>query len=289
MLHRDVLRFGKARYLWWSLGLVAASIVLYLTQRGPIPRSGDSWQGYVLGTVGALLIAWLSFLGIRKRSYSSTSGTVEGWVSAHVYLGLALTAVATLHCAFQFGWNVHTLAYALTLAVVGSGIVGLYGYLNLPRRLALIRRSGTRGELFAELFELDKAGRNLARRCDPEITAAVISGIERTVVGGGLVAQFMAHDRSRLLQGAALVSNADQQPLVDFVAARVPRADKAAEAETLQALLAVLCNRQAVLRRLRRDIQLSALLQLWLYVHVPLTVALLAALVVHIVSTFIYW
>jgi hypothetical protein len=44
-----------------------------------------------------------------------------------------------------------------------------------------------------------------------------------------------------------------------------------------------------VLRRLRSDIRLQGWLKAWLYLHVPLTVGTLAALVVHILSTFIYW
>ena len=35
--------------------------------------------------------------------------------------------------------------------------------------------------------------------------------------------------------------------------------------------------------------RLRALLEVWLFVHVPLTVALLAALTAHIVSVFYYW
>jgi hypothetical protein len=35
--------------------------------------------------------------------------------------------------------------------------------------------------------------------------------------------------------------------------------------------------------------QTKALLQIWLYVHVPLTIALLAALTAHVVSVFYYW
>jgi hypothetical protein len=30
-------------------------------------------------------------------------------------------------------------------------------------------------------------------------------------------------------------------------------------------------------------------MQIWLYFHVPLTIALLAALTAHIVSVFLYW
>ena len=41
--------------------------------------------------------------------------------------------------------------------------------------------------------------------------------------------------------------------------------------------------------QIRRQMQTKALLQIWLYVHVPLTIALLAALTAHVVSVFYYW
>ena len=41
--------------------------------------------------------------------------------------------------------------------------------------------------------------------------------------------------------------------------------------------------------RVRRDLQYRALMQVWLYVHVPLSFALLAALTAHIISVFYFW
>ena len=41
--------------------------------------------------------------------------------------------------------------------------------------------------------------------------------------------------------------------------------------------------------RVARDIQYQALMEIWLYVHVPLSFALLAALIGHVVSVFFYW
>jgi hypothetical protein len=35
--------------------------------------------------------------------------------------------------------------------------------------------------------------------------------------------------------------------------------------------------------------QYQAMMEIWLYVHVPLSFALLAALIAHIVSSFFYW
>jgi ABC-type transport system involved in cytochrome bd biosynthesis fused ATPase/permease subunit len=52
----------------------------------------------------------------------------------------------------------------------------------------------------------------------------------------------------------------------------------------------VLLTRKAeLLGRVRRDIQYKAMMDIWLFVHVPLTFALLAALVAHILSVFFYW
>jgi hypothetical protein len=297
MIHENILRYRGGRYAWWALGLIVLSVAIYATQGGRQQPGGGTWQGYVLGTAGALLIVWLTLLGVRKRRYSSNLGSVQGWTSAHVWLGLALALVATLHCAGHFGWNVHTLAYVLMCAVILSGILGLYVYLSTPRQLAANSDGRSRSALFAELFDLDRKGRDLAKVCDPGVNIAVKSSIERTSIGGGVWRQLLGVDHSLFMRAdsvadagaAALVSNADQQGVIDQVAQRVPQAAKRAETGNLQALIVLLCRRQAVLRRIRRDIQLQGWLRLWLYIHVPLTFALLAALIVHIMSTFMYW
>jgi hypothetical protein len=297
MMYEGVLRYGGWRYLWWGLALIAISTALYATQGGTHPARGDTWQGYTLGTIAALLVVWLTLLGIRKRRYASGMGSVQGWTSAHIYLGLAVVAIATLHCAANFHWNVHTFAYVLMCIVVLSGMLGMSAYLAYPRRLAANREGGSRSHLFAELFDLDKQGRTLAQRCDPRIAAAVKSSIERTTIGGGVLRQLFAIDRS-LYEPAesataggtpGLMRNIDQRAVINLVAGRVARADRRTEPANLQALVLILCRRQTVLRRIRRDIQLQGWMKVWLYVHVPLTIATLAALIVHILTSFLYW
>src|SRR6266576_1116997 len=80
----------------------------------------------------------------RARRWGMTPGTwsLKGWTSAHVYLGLSLIVIATLHTGFQFGWNVHTLAYVLMMLVIASGIYGVSAYAFLPQAL-----SDNRGEM----------------------------------------------------------------------------------------------------------------------------------------------
>jgi len=295
LIHVGILRHAGSRYLWWGLGTIAVSSVLFATQSGVQPPNGGTWQGYVLGTAGALLIVWLAMLGVRKRRYRSTVGTVQGWTSAHVYLGSALLVVATLHSAAQVGWNVHTLAYVLMCAVIFSGFYGIFTYINYPHLLSSNRAGLSRAELFAELYELDKRGRELGANAPHDVNVATTSSIERTAIGGGLIAQLFGRDRSQFIQSsgetgsAGPAGNRDQQAVIDFIAERIPRTNKISEAELLQELLAVFCRRQAILRRIARDIRLQGWLQVWLFIHIPLSIALLFALVIHIVTTFIYW
>jgi hypothetical protein len=297
MIHQNLLRYRGSRYLWIALALILASTGLYLSQDPGLPPNGGSWQGYVLGSVGALLILWLALLGVRKRSYSGRLGKLQGWASAHVYLGSALLVIATLHGAAQFGWNVHSLAYLLMCLVIASGGYGTYAYLVQPGRMAANRAGSDRESRFSELFELGNRCRDLGDVCDAEVGAVVASSIERTRLGGGAIVQLSARDGSKLVRRVAtngsstaskVMPNPDQQAVVDFVAERIPRAEKRGEAASLQGLLAALSLRQAVVRQIRRDIQLDAWLKGWLWLHVPLTVGLLGALVVHIAATFLY-
>jgi hypothetical protein len=297
-MHDNILKYKNARYFFITLLMLVICVFIYASQGGKQPANGGTWQGYVLGTLGALLIVWLTALGKRKRNYSSRLGSLQGWASAHVYLGTSLLIVATLHCAVQFGYNVHTLAYVLMCLVIFSGFGGVYVYMRYPSLSARNRANSSREELFTELGGLNKSVRQLAKLCDPAVQSVVESAVDRTNIGGGVVAQLFALDYSQMVKvadddslttAAARVGNKDQLEIVRFIGQRIPRSRKQDESANLQELLTMLCRRQALLRKIRKDIQLQSWMQIWLYIHIPLTIALLLALAIHIVSVFFYW
>lgn len=288
-----LLAWGQYRYGKVALLVALLSLVLYISQGhgAAQPANGGTWQGYLLGGVGVGLIIWLSLLGVRKRSYRSRLGTVQGWSSAHVWLGSVLLLVVTLHCAAQFGWNVHTLAYALLCLVIISGFYGLYVYAHVPTHMSRNSAGQARDAWLEELSELDGQIRATARGCDAELQAMAISAVELTRLGGGLSQQLSARDRStiKMPQSSRPVANAGQRVILDALAQRIPVAEKKSEAQVMNELLALFGRRQVILQRLRQHIQAQGLLRIWLYFHVPLTVALLAALLVHVLTVFLYW
>lgn len=294
-MYVGILQYAGRRYLWWALLLVTASLVLYFDQSPAAPPSGGTWQGYTLGGIGAALIVWLSWLGIRKRRYRRVSGRLEGWASAHVYLGLTLPVVVTLHCAFQFGVNIHTLAYVLLAGVIASGAYGLYAYLRFPNTLVANRGNQSTGERLAEIEKLDKAALEAAGRCDEDIHALVNSAIERTSLGQTFTDQLLARDRSQVVYAddskkrPALTANLNQAIVIDVLTRKIPDATKAGEVARLRQLLYAFGRRAEILQRLRREVAISLRLKLWLRVHIPLAIALLVALIAHVASVFFYW
>lgn len=298
-MHQTILQYRNFRFAWWALSLIVASVLVFVSHGDFQPPNGGTWQGYVLGSVGLLLIVWLTALGVAKRSYGKRN--VQAWTSAHVYLGVALLVVASLHSSLQLGFNVHSLAYVLMCTVIGSGMVGLYFYLRYPRQMAESRHHRSRQQLFGELNELNQQAQALANRCHANVRTAVETAVARTSIGGGLLDQLFARDHSTVElfsgddesesegQGRKVLKNYDQQALVDYIAKCIPRARKQGEAGNLQNLLEIVCRRQTVIAQLRRDITFAARLKVWLWLHIPLSVALLVALALHILAVFFYW
>jgi hypothetical protein len=54
-------------------------------------------------------------------------------------------------------------------------------------------------------------------------------------------------------------------------------------------LLAEMTRKYTLIDRIRREMRFRAMMRIWLYVHVPVSFALLAALTAHILSVFYYW
>lgn len=268
--HISFLKHKGFRWLWIALLLSIVTGAGYaLIDQDPRPNGG-SWYGYTLGTIGLLLIVWLSLLGVRKRRISEGQWSLKAWTSAHVYLGLSLIVVGTLHTGFQIGWNVHTLAYVLMMLVIISGIWGVYAYAALPKPLAMNRQQMTRGDMLEELTVIDRQLDSAAQPLDRAEADLVLAALRQDTFYGGPLARltgvYPGCQTNRALNGIAPTSGAAAQSVHDLLAKRAKQ-----------------------LSQIRRQLRTRAMLEVWLFIHIPATIALLAALLAHVISVFYYW
>ena len=272
--HRGYL----TKLLWAKIAAVLCLIAVMLYFADPAPHaSGGTAFGYASGTVSAALILWLTMLGVRKRAMTRGRWSLKGWTSAHVWLGLSLIVVTTLHTAFDFGWNLHSLAYFLMLIVIASGIFGIAMYATIPARLSANRGETTEAQMLESLRSIDRQLDAAAQPLEPDSAMWVLASIDEDPFAGSLWNRLSGrYPRCR--------TEAAQTEMRRFTAMRADMGD-----DPLERVDALLERKQALLARMRRHMRLKALLEIWLYVHVPLTFATIAAVTAHVVAVFFFW
>lgn len=299
-----ILEFKHYRHLKLSSVLVLLAVLLYLLDTPPSSGPyGGTVLGYGLGIVATLLVLLLLFYGVRKRlmprlskavdavpSTRKTSRflprrkdgrkvgfTLQGWLSAHVYWGGALVILATLHTGFQFGWNLHSLSYVLMLLVVLSGLYGTYAYLHLPRIITENMNEETLPGLLAKIEHYDKLAESSALQFSDEICELVAWSRHGTRIGGSVLEQLTGRQKNCPTSAAVRILHDMGK---EFEGERL---------KTFHDLYTIMAHKEAAVLRARRDIKYKARLELWLYVHAPLSIAFLMALTTHILAIFFYW
>jgi hypothetical protein len=292
--------------------LIAASLLFYGSGGG----YGGTFYGYVLGILCAVIVFVLMWYGIRKRraprlaerrartrrrqildaamtapsrrsserrklaaeEHWRFGGSMQGWLSAHVYLGIALLVLASLHSGLRFAWNLHSLTYLLVVLVVVSGLYGTYACIRFPRRFAENLREGSLEDVLLQIAELDELARNRALALPDEVNGLVTESRRNTRIGGTFLQQLIGTQADCPTDKA--VQRA-QELGRELVAGNQP--------QLMRDLYPILLQRQKLVAIARRDISLNARMQLWQYFHAPLAISLIAALMAHVATILIYW
>lgn len=271
------LTYRSGRWFWIASACGVALGIHYLNYRTRSVAYGGSVEGLLYGVVGTGLIAALMYLGIRRRSYSSTCGTLQGWVSAHIYLGVLSLLIIPMHAGFRFGWDVHTLAFVLLAIVVISGVGGVVLYRNVPPRLTGYEVSQQADRIDAEILRILSDMRALVRDKSDTLVRLYKSEVQLT----------QQHRRSgwSLLwkgRGPDLLSRRSQE--LKQLAPRISSSEQAA----FQSVSQLLMKKTQLEMNLRSQMRLRNALQAWLFVHVPVSIAMVVAVGLHLIVVFVY-
>ena len=92
-----------------------------------------------------------------------------------------------------------------------------------------------------------------------------------------------------LEQRKAAQDSPDMGQTTRFMASQILHRPDVDRGEQLRRLLDVLARRDELVTLLNRSITTMARMRAWLYLHVPLSIGLLAALIAHVTVVFLYW
>lgn len=312
---QSFLSYQNFRYLKLASLLVSGAFLVYWAIHSSDGAYGGTWFGYLSGIVSALMVILLAWYGIRRRrppyapnrrkterrkqvddaeeSYPKNrkierrkqhplqtwkyGGTLLGWLSAHVYLGAALVVIVSLHTGWRVGWNIHTLSYILLLLVVVSGMYGAHTYLTLPSRITENAGNESLTDILHRISELDELAHTRAVDLPDEVKLLVTQMREKTRIGGTLFQQLSGKQADCPTRLAVMEMVALGKVLVE-----------GDQPKLIRDLYVVLLQKQRLVEQARKDIYLNAHLKFWLYLHTPLSIALLAALFSHVLIILIH-
>ena len=303
MQRNTLLEYKNYRYFKAAILLMALAVMAYLFDQHDTVGFGGTWLGYLFGILSTFIIVVLVLYGIRKRLtpkfaerrklpsapvttdrrvrkadwWRHHGATLQGWLSAHVYFGIALALLATLHTGFQFGWNLHTLAYAMMMAVIASGFYGIYTYLRFPRLMTDNMGVDTFDTLLLKIDDLDKLASVKSLQFSDDICAVVLKARQETRIGGNFLQQLRGYQRNCSAAKAVRQLQELSKNLKD------------AELKSFNDLYSIMAHKEALVARAWQDVMYRARMGFWLYLHAPLSIACLAALIAHIVAMFYYW
>jgi len=235
---------------------------------------GGSRLPVAYGIAGAFLIAVLAFFGIRKRWYRSQFGTLQQWLQSHIYLGLLVLIVLLLHSGGRFHDRIAVTALLLGAIVVVSGATGALLYATLPRILTDAESNLAPDEISEQINDLL---RQMARIAAPRSPAF----------------QNVYHELARgttppTLAGWRLLLSKRETRRDDGRRSQLLAAVPKDEQDELRQMLVLSRQREELLRRLLAQQRYKNILEVWLYIHVPFTFALLIVVALHITAVFYY-
>jgi hypothetical protein len=312
----------------WIMGcfvILAIATVAYipyhlLSLNGP---SGGSWPGLIYGIVGSAMMLFAGLFTARKKVPTWRLGRAEAWMKGHIWLGLLSLPLILMHAGFRFGGALTTALMILFLLIVVSGGFGLLLQRYLPRLMMEQTPAETTYEQIDYVIsKLQLEADALVERvCGPlgletgseetgasEVSMLATTAARDVIKGEGKVKGKVV---KTTVQPSVTVSVEESRLLKDFYLAEVrpfltPRLSRntlLARTEKASALfkelrtklsaalhetvneLETICDER---RQLTRQVRLHHWLHGWLFIHIPLSLALLVLAVVHAVIALRY-
>lgn len=229
--------------------------------------------GHGLGIIGSLMIiiGLFSYMARKKIRKLSRLGLLRNWLEFHIFLCTLGPLLVLYHTAFKFG-GIVALSFWSMIAVVLSGIIGRYIYIQIPRtiegrELSIAEISNMRNELIASIrdsYNVDKSVIDLM-----ENSLAIHPELENKA----FIFRLITHNRLDRLILQNIKSELQKNNLTRSVFNQVIR----------------LCKKEIALnRRIEMLVSLQNLFKHWHVVHLPFALIMLIIMIVHVTVAIVF-
>lgn len=252
-------------YVYYSLGIEDR---FYHPDNEHLKSSGTFGHGY--GIVGSfLIILGVAMYMIRKRVRKfSRIGILKHWLEFHIFLCVLGPILILFHTAFKFGGLVAVSFWSM-VAVVLSGVIGRYIYLQIPRTIEggemnLNEINHLKDELNLQLTE----GYNL----DGIVIDVVLQAVKKRPdrLGGNMLQRSIAKYKF------------ERKTIRDV---KETLRDNGITGKNFKQVISLIKTEINLNRKIDRLITMQNLFKYWHVAHLPFAVLMLTIMIIHVIIT----
>jgi hypothetical protein len=226
--------------------------------------------GHGFGIIGSLMIILgVAMYMLRKRiRMFSRIGILKHWLEFHIFLCVLGPILVLYHTAFKFGGLVAVSFWSM-VAVVLSGVIGRYIYLQIPRTIEggemnLHEIDHVKDELNTQLTE----GYNLDKIVLEVVLQAVKKRPDR--LGGNMIQRSIAKYKF------------ERKTIKDI---KEILTDHGISGKTFKQVIRLIKTEINLNRKIDRLITMQNLFKYWHVAHLPFAVLMLVIMVIHVIVT----
>lgn len=226
--------------------------------------------GHGLGIIGTLLILiGVVIYIIRKRfKFCSRWGRLKYWLEFHIFLCSLGPVMVLFHTAFKFG-GIVSIAFWSMVAVVVSGVIGRYIYIQIPRsiegralNLNEIQEMKTNiGSVLSNAYKLDTASQN-----------AILGSLQLQTQSNQK--NILTSSVNRFFENRSKIIGIKRTLKMNNLAGR-----------DIRKVLRLVKNEMAINKRIERLQSMQKLFKYWHVAHLPFAIIMLVIVVVHVAIT----
>ena len=267
--------FSIIRKKWPVIFVVALVLacVSYAFYANSYETDAGSLPGMAYGITGTGMLVFLMLYKVRKHTYRFRVGSTQQWLKAHMYISVLCIIVVSMHTGFKIEGAFSGVLFASFILVAANGVFGAMLYNTIPLAVSKYGKNIVLKE------EIEENLKNFLAEADKSV--ADTSG-EFKAIYKKKIRPIFEITKTRweylLTEERALINSTKN--IYEALKKEVP----AAEVYDLNIIISILVEKEKISfmwAKLR-------MMRVWLNWHLPLTTAMLTALVIHVVTVFYY-
>ncbi len=225
----------------------------------------SGFYGHGLGIIGTLLIIIGVFGYMARKRFKSLSrlGVLKHWLEFHIFLCTLGPIMVLFHTSFKFG-GIVSISFWSMVAVVASGVIGRFIYLQIPRSIQ--GRELSLNEIHDMQTDIGSSMKNNFGNLSVNINDLIhgSSDIKIKYDGfSGFINQFSDEwKRKKLI--------------------RKNLKDQNISTRDIELVMKLVSNEMALTRKIQRLVTMQKLFRYWHIAHLPFALIMLIIMIIHV-------